>query len=327
MESRTTMISVILNEPWEAAHFQQHWSAEELTLYPVGTDAAAVAPTTQVLSVFIHTPVRAADLARLPELKLIAIRATGYDHVDLDYCQAHGIAVCNVPAYGERTVAEYAMGLLLAAARHIVPSTLRLQREWRGDVQGLRGVDLHGKTLGLIGTGRIGRNMGQMTTGFGMRLLAYDLAPNLEWAQSVGATYVPLDTLYREADVLSFHAPLTASTRHLFNYDSLALIKPGLILINSSRGGLVQNTALLAGLEQGLIRAAGLDVIENEHLIGKNEPASDIALMQQILAHPAVIASAHNAYNSVEAIERIISTTIHNMQLFTQQREIAYRLC
>ena len=321
------MISVILNEPWEAAHFQRHWSAEELTLYPAGTTADAVDDATSVLSVFIHTPVRASDLARLPQLKLVAIRATGYDHVDIDYCRAHGIAVCNVPAYGERTVAEYAMGLLLAAARHIVPSTLRLQREWRGDVQGLRGVDLHGKTLGLIGTGRIGRNMGQMTTGFGMRLLAYDLVPDHAWAQSVGATYVPLETIYRDADVLSFHAPLTPSTRHLFNHDSLAIIKPGVILINSSRGGLVQNTALLAGLEQGLIRAAGLDVIENEHLIGKHEPATDIALMQQILNHPAVIASAHNAYNSVEAIERIISTTIHNIQLFAQQRDISDRIC
>jgi len=321
------MISVILNEPWEAAHFQRHWSAEELTLYPAGTTADAVDDATSVLSVFIHTPVRADALARLPQLKLVAIRATGYDHVDIDYCRAHGIAVCNVPAYGERPVAEYAMGLLLAAARHIVPGTLRLQREWRGDVQGLRGVDLHGKTLGLIGTGRIGRNMGQMTTGFGMRLLAYDLAPDHAWAQSVGATYVPLETLYREADFLSFHAPLTPSTRHLFNHDSLALIKPGVILINSSRGGLVQNTALLAGLEQGLIRAAGLDVIENEHLIGKNEPAADIALMQQLLAHPAVIASAHNAYNSVEAIERIISTTIHNIQRFAQQHDIGDRIC
>lgn len=321
------MISVILNEPWEAEHFRRHWSAEELTLYPAGTAAETVDATTRVLSVFIHTPVRVAALERLPQLKLIAIRATGYDHVDLDYCRAHNITVCNVPAYGERTVAEYAMGLLLATARHIVPSTLRLQREWRGDVQGLRGVDLHGKTIGIIGTGRIGRNMGQMTTGFGMRILAYDLAPDHAWASAVGATYAPLDTIYREADVLSFHAPLTNNTRHLFNHDSLTLIKPGVILINSSRGGLVQNTALLAGLAQGLIRAAGLDVIENEHLIGKDEPAGDIALMQQILAHPAVIASAHNAYNSVEALERIISTTIHNMHCFAQQRDIPDRLC
>lgn len=321
------MISVIINEAWEAEHFQQHWEESELIIYPAGTPADAVDTRTQILSVFIHTPVRAADLARLPNLKLIAIRATGYDHVDIEYCRNHGIAVCNVPAYGERTVAEYAMGLLLATARCIVPATQRLQADWSGSVAGLRGIDLYGKTIGIVGTGRIGRNMGHMCTGFDMHLLAFDLTPDMLWAQAVGAEYTTLDDLYRRADILSFHAPLTPATTHLFNHDSLHLVKPGVVIVNTSRGGLIQNTALWAGLESGIIRAAGLDVIEHEHLIGKEEPAAEITLMRQILAHPAVIASAHNAYNSVEAIERIVSTTITSMQQFENQQHVPTRIC
>ena len=321
------MISVIINEAWEAEHFRQQWAAHGLIIYPAGTPAAAVDTRTQILSVFIHTPVRATDLARLPDLKLVAIRATGYDHVDIEYCRSHGIAVCNVPAYGERTVAEYAMGLLLAAARRVVPATQRLQHAWSGSVDGLRGVDLYGKTIGIVGTGRIGRNMGQMCTGFDMRLLAFDLTPDMLWAQAVGAEYTTLDDLYARADMLSFHAPLTPATTHMFNHDSLHRVKPGVILINTSRGGLIQNSALWAGLEHGIIGAAGLDVIEHEHLIGKEEPAAEIALMRQILAHPAVIASAHNAYNSVEAIERIVSTTITSMQQFLNQQHVPTRIC
>jgi D-lactate dehydrogenase len=304
------MISIILNESWEAALFEAAFAGEALTLYPAGTPASAVDPATTVLSVFIHTPISAADMERLPHLTLIAIRATGYDHVDVATAAARGITVCNVPAYGERTVAEYAMALMLACTRLIVPSTLRLKQEWSKDLHDLRGVDLFGKTVGIIGTGLIGRNVGRMTTGFKMQILAHDLSPNHEWAEEVSAQYVALNDVYAQADLISFHAPLLPSTHHLFNMHSLTQIKSGVILINTSRGALVENAALLTGLNQGLIRAAGLDVIEHETLIGSGDHTPEIALMRQLLDHPRVIASAHNAFNSTEALERIITTTI-----------------
>ncbi|MBM4413880.1 MAG: hydroxyacid dehydrogenase [Chloroflexi bacterium] len=308
------MISIILNESWEAALFEAAFAGEALTLYPAGTPASAVDPATTVLSVFIHTPIRAADMQRLPNLRLIAIRATGYDHVDVADAAARGVTVCNVPAYGERTVAEYAMALVLACSRLIIPSTLRLKQEWSKDLHDLRGVDLYGKTIGIVGTGLIGRNFGRMTTGFKMRIIAHDLAPNLEWAEEVGAQYVPLTDVYAQADIISFHAPLLPSTHHLFNMQSLPLLKSGVIIVNTSRGALVENAALLAGLDQGLIRAAGLDVIEHEAMIGSGADTPEIALMHQLLDHPRVIASAHNAFNSAEALERIITTTIDTIR-------------
>lgn len=304
------MISIILNEAGEEAHFVAAWPDEAIQFYPAGTLARDVRPDTTILSVFIHTAVRADDIATLPNLQLIATRSTGYDHIDVAYCHEHGITVCNVPAYGERTVAEYAMALMLASCRLLIPSTIRLQRDFRADVQGLRGIDIFRKTIGIVGTGRIGKNFGRMCTGFGVTLLAYDVYPDTHWAADVGAQYVGLDELYRNADIISFHAPLTPSTHHLFGMAALQHVKPGVVIINTSRGALISNEALLAGLDSGKIRAAGLDVEEYEHLIGTVTRTPEAHLLKDILSHPHVIASAHNAYNSHEALERILSTTV-----------------
>jgi len=304
------MISIILNESREEAQFTAALPDVPISFHPAGTACAAIPGDTTLLSVFIHTAVRAADMARLPHLRLIATRSTGYDHIDLEYCRAHGIVVCNVPAYGERTVAEYAMALLLATSRLLIPSTVRLQRDFRSDVVGLRGIDLYGKTIGIVGTGRIGRNFGRMCTGFGVDLLAYDVHPDQSWAAEVKATYVGLEDLYRQSDIISFHAPLTPQTHHLFGMEALSHIKHGVIIINTSRGALIANEALLAGLDSGQIRAAGLDVEEYEHLIGTVTRTPEAHLLKDIIAHPHVIASAHNAFNSHEALDRIITTTI-----------------
>ena len=307
------MISIILNEPWEEAHFRSAWSDESLMLYPPGTSAAVVASDTRVLSVFIHTRVTAADMDRLPNLRLIATRSTGYDHIDVAAAQARNIAVCNVPAYGERTVAEYAMALLLAATRLVLPSTYRLQHDFSKDVQGLRGIDIHGKTVGILGTGRIGRNFGRMIAGFAPHIIAYDITPELDWGKEIGATFVDLETLYRQSDIISFHLPLFTNTHHVFNMQTLALLKPGVVVVNTSRGGLVDSAALLAGLNQGIVRYAALDVVDHEELIGSGADTPDIQTMKALLAHPHVLASAHNAFNTSEALVRIVNTTIDSI--------------
>ena len=304
------MIAVILNEPWEEAHFRAAWSDETLLIYPPGTSAAAVASNTSVLSVFIHTRITATDMDRLPNLRLIATRSTGYDHIDLAAARARHIAVCNVPAYGERTVAEYAMALLLAATRLVLPSTYRLQHDFSKDVQGLRGIDIHGKTVGIVGTGRIGRNFGRMIAGFAPHIIAYDITPALDWGNEVGATFVDLETLYRQADIISFHLPLFPNTHHIFNMQTLPLLKPGVVIVNTSRGGLVDSAALLVGLTQGIVRYAALDVVDHEELIGSGSNSADIQTMKALLAHPHVLASAHNAFNTSEALVRNVRTTI-----------------
>jgi D-lactate dehydrogenase len=304
------MISIILNEPWEAAKCTATWDADQLTLYPAGTTADMVDPATEVLSTFIHTKITAAHMDRLPNLRLIATRSTGFDHIDVAAATARKIAVCNVPAYGERTVAEYAMALLLAATRLVLPSTYRLQHDFSASVQGLRGVDIHGKTVGIVGTGRIGRNFGRMINGFSPHIIAYDVTPDLDWGAEVGATFVDLESLYRQADIISFHLPLFATTHHTFNMQTLALLKPGVFVVNTSRGGLIDSAALLAGLKQGIVRGAALDVVDHEELIGSQSDSPDVQVMKELLAHPHVIASAHNAFNTSEALERILSTTI-----------------
>lgn len=304
------MISIILNEPWEAAKCLAVWQADQLTLYPAGTTADQIDPATTVLSTFIHTKISAAQMDRLPKLRLIATRSTGFDHIDIVAATARNIAVCNVPAYGERTVAEYTMALLLAATRLILPSTYRLQHDFSANVQGLRGVDIHGKTVGIVGTGRIGRNFGRMIAGFAPQIIAYDITPDRDWGSEIGATFVDLDTLYRQADIISFHLPLYANTHHTFNKQTLALLKPGVFVVNTSRGGLIDSAALLAGLNQGIVQGAALDVVDHEELIGSQSNSPDVQVMQDLLAHPHVIASAHNAFNTIEALERILSTTI-----------------
>lgn len=304
------MISIILNEPWEEAHFRTAWPGAAFHLYPPGTTADAIASDTTVLSTFIHTKVTAAHMDRLPNLRLIATRSTGYDHIDCAAATARKIAVCNVPAYGERTVAEYAMALLLAATRLVMPSTQRLQRDFSKDVHGLRGIDIHGKTVGIVGTGRIGRNFGRMITGFAPHIIAYDITPELDWGKEIGATFVELETLYRQADIISFHLPLFANTHHVFNMQTLTLLKHGVVIVNTSRGGLIDSAALLAGLAQGIVRCAALDVVDHEELIGSSADTPDIHTMKALLAHPHVLASAHNAFNTIEALERIVSTTI-----------------
>lgn len=307
------MISIILNEPWEESHFRTAWPDETLLLYPPGTSAATVASDTSVLSTFIHTKVTAADMDRLPNLRLIATRSTGYDHIDVTAAQARNIAVCNVPAYGERTVAEYAMALLLSATRLVLPSTYRLQHDFSKDVQGLRGIDIHGKTVGIVGTGRIGRNFGRMIAGFAPHIIAYDMTPELDWGREVGATFVDLETLYRQSDIISFHLPLFPNTHHIFNMQTLPLLKSGVVIVNTSRGGLVDSAALLAGLNQGIVRYAALDVVDHEELIGSGADSADIQTMKALLAHPHVLASAHNAFNTSEALVRIVNTTIDSI--------------
>lgn len=282
-------------------------------------------PKTEILAAFVETPITADILDALPNLKLIASMSTGYDHIDVDAATKRGIIVCNVPTYGDVTVAEHAMALILSLTRKLFPSIKRV-KEGKYDFHGLRGIDLEHKTLGVIGTGKIGRQLIKRAKAFDMNIVAYDAFPNVAAAQELGFTYTELPKLLEQSDIISLHAPLLPSTEHLINKENIKQIKKGAYLINTARGALVDPEALIVALQEGILAGAGLDVLEGEHLIQNEEHliSGDVSpqdlrlslINKMIIENPNVIVTPHNAFNSNEAIQRIIDTTLTNIKGF-----------
>ncbi|MCD6290069.1 MAG: hydroxyacid dehydrogenase [Anaerolineae bacterium] len=278
-----------------------------------------------ILSVFIKEPITDEVMARLPNLRLITTRSTGYDHIDLEAADRRGITVCNVPHYGENTVAEHTFALILALSRRVHEAWVRTQR---GDfsIQGLRGFDLYGKTLGVVGAGSIGLHVIRIARGFGMHVLAYDVHPNQLLADVLGFTYVSLDDLLTQSDIVTLHVPLLPSTHHLMNRERLSRLKRGAVLINTSRGGVVDTDALLWALDEGILAGAGLDVVEGEEWITEEQellkaPAAEEKLRMAVRVHlllqrDNVVFTPHIAFNSKEALERILDTTVANIRAF-----------
>lgn len=277
-----------------------------------------------VLSCFIRSRVDREFIETCPNLKLVATRSAGYDHIDLKTCGERGITVCNVPQYGDNTVAEHTLGLILALSRHIYEGVDRVKRGSLG-LDGLLGFDLHGKTLGVIGAGRIGLRVARFGVALNMRVLAYDVRPNDLLAEVVGFEYRELDELLSESDVVSVHVPLMPATHHLLNAERLALMKPTAVLVNTSRGGIIDSRALLDALNQERLAAAALDVLENEDVITEDRVLTrDLSLEKlrlavesyQLIHHPRVLVTPHMAFYSQEALQRILTTTVENIAGF-----------
>lgn len=292
-------------------------SSDELTL-------TTVDPETEILGVFVGSKVDAPTLKKLPHLKCIVTMSTGYDHIDLGIANKRRIPVCTVPSYGENTVAEHAMALLLALSRKLFPSVKRV-KEGVYDWHGLRGFDLKGKTIGILGTGHIGTHMMEMCTGFHMNILAFDQFPKKELEATYGPIYTSLPKLLAQSDIISLHLPLLKETHHIINKHNIRLMKKGSYIINTARGSLIDPKALLWGLETGHIAGAGLDVLEDEQLIQHHELIMEHAserrlrytLMNSlIIDHPNAIITPHNAFNSTEALQRIMDTTADNVKAF-----------
>ncbi len=293
---------------------------------PLTEQNADKASDCEVVAFFIYSKVGNGILKKLPKLKLATTMSTGFDHVDLDACRKKSIVACNVPAYGDNTVAEHAMALLLAISRKLVPS---IERTRKGDfsLEGLRGFDLKGKTLGILGTGRIGRNVAHFAEAFGMKVIAFDKFPNDALAKECGFTYVAFDKLLAESDVLSVHLPESPETHHIINKDNVKKIKKGCVLINTARGGLIETEAILLGLKEGIFSGCGLDVLEEECAIKEEaellhetfQKTCDLKTLLEehmLIQHPKVIITPHNAFNSSEALMRILDTTIDNINAF-----------
>ncbi|WP_433885099.1 2-hydroxyacid dehydrogenase [Pseudomonas vranovensis] len=294
-----------------APEIELHFQPARLT-----EDTAPLAAGHEVVCAFINDDLGAAVLERLAAAgtRLIALRSAGYNHVDLAAAKRLGLAVVRVPAYSPHAVAEHAVALILALNRRLHRAYNRT-REGDFTLHGLTGFDLHGKTVGVVGTGQIGAAFARIMAGFGCQLLAYDPYPNPELL-ALGARYLSLPQLLRQAQVISLHCPLTDDTRHLINAQSLADLQPGAMLINTGRGALVDTPALIEALKSGQLGYLGLDVYEEEAQLFF-EDRSDLPLQDDVLARlltfPNVIVTAHQAFLTREALAAIAATTLDNI--------------
>jgi D-lactate dehydrogenase len=319
-------IAYFYNEEWEKDYVAKRFP-DDIFNFIKGTtkeNAALHDPDVTVLSVFVNSPVHADVMDRFPNIKFIVTRSTGYDHIDLVEAAKRGIIISNVPTYGEHTVAEFAMALLLALSRRIVDAYQRIETTGSFSQEGLRGFDLRGRTIGIIGTGHIGEHMIRMARGFDMNVVAFDVYQKTELAAALGFRYVELDELLALSDVISLHAPYNEHTHHMINMGNIGKIKKGCYFINTSRGGLVETVALVKGLEEGILAGAGLDVLEEEgQMVDENmllaaqhpneESLRTVLANHYLINHPHVIVTAHIAFNTQEAIERILNVTIDNI--------------
>ena len=276
--------------------------------------------------VFVNDTVDREVITKLAEygVKLIALRCAGFNNVDLEAAEEFGIKVVRVPAYSPYAVAEHTVALMLALNRRIPRATWRT-RDGNFSLHGLLGFDMHGKTAGIIGTGRIAKILIQILKGFGLNILAYDLFPDTKFAAENDIKYVTLDELYKEADIISLHCPLTEDTKYLINDYSISKMKDGVMIVNTGRGQLINTNALIAGLKSKKVGWAGLDVYEEEgdyFYQDKSESIIDDDVLARLLSFNNVIVTSHQAFFTKEALNNISLTTLNNIKDFFTKNEL-----
>ena len=288
-------------------------------------ETVSLAAGFEAVCVFVNDQVNAAVIARLHSLgvRLIALRCAGYNNVDLSPAKKHGVTVVRVPAYSPYAVAEHTIALMLALNRKLHRAYNRV-REGNLALDGLVGFDLHGKTVGVIGTGQIGTVVAQILTGFGCPTLAFDPFPNAA-CRSLGVRYVELNQLFAESDIITVHCPLTPENKHLINGQALEKMKNGVMLINTSRGALLDTVAIIEGLKSGKIGYLGLDVYEEEEEIFFEDRSGSILsddVFARLLTFPNVIITGHQAFFTREALLNIADTTIDNITKFENNQPL-----
>lgn len=321
-------ISIFNTENSETKKFGKELKEHEVQTFKESIQDIDLAlyKNSDIISVFIHSQVDKNIMDNMPDLKFITTRSTGFEHIDLDACKERGIQVSNVPFYGENTVAEHTFALILSLSRNIHKTYVRTIKN-NFSLDNLQGFDLKGKTLGVVGAGRIGMHVIRMAKGFGMNVLAFDINKNDFLAEILDFEYASVDNILKNSDVISLHAPLNKATQHLINKDNIHLIKKGALLINTSRGGLIETDALVEALDKGILSGAGLDVFEGEEYLLEegcklhHDYSQDVKrLIEQncsLLHRENVVITPHNAFNSKEAVERIFQTTLENIRAFT----------
>ncbi|MBI5306312.1 hydroxyacid dehydrogenase [Candidatus Wolfebacteria bacterium] len=324
-------------EQWEAEYVKEKLPQADFffSLDKLSKDNLPREKNFDAISVFVGSEIKKEVIAEFPNLKLITTRSTGFDHLDLGEAKNRGIKTGYVPGYGDNTVAEFAFALILNLSRKIFEGYDRLKETGRFSYEGLQGFDLNGKTIGIVGVGRIGRFMIKIAKGFGMDIIAFDALPNENFAKELGFKYVSLNELLTTADVISLHVPYCESTRHLINSRNIGKIKKGALLINTARGAIIETEALIKALNDGILGGYGADVLEEEGVI-KDERAFllyghpeehnlKIVLADHVLIDmPNVIITPHNAFNTKEAIKRILDADIENIKSFMEKGEVKF---
>jgi D-lactate dehydrogenase len=330
-------------EPSESAYYKDVLDEHELIFL---TSLEEVPSDAEAISTFIYSDINARFLDTHPALRLVVTRSSTYDHIDLAECERRNITVSYVESYGDHTVAEHTMALLLALTRRL-REILLFQRKSKMVLENLRLMELHGKTFGIIGTGRIGQRTIPMAKAFGMNVVAYDIHRDRDAEHLLGFHYADFDDLLHQSDVISLHASLNAGSFHMMNREAFRKCRRGVILLNTARGALVDTKALVEALDDGIVRAAGVDVLEDERVLrqevfdvigaqilkrlslgecaeghretnGKTrlEELHELVRNEALIARPNVLFTPHLAFNSEEATERMKQTTVENIRAF-----------
>lgn len=314
-------------QPYDKSFFTQfNQNKHELVFidFPLSEQTAELAAGADAVCVFVNDKVTAGVIQKLAtgKTKIIALRCAGFNNVDIEAAKAAGIRVCRVPAYSPEAVAEHAVAMLLTLNRKTHKAYNRV-REQNFSLQGLLGFNLHGKTIGVIGTGNIGKAFCKIMLGFGCKVVAFDLIANKEMELD-GVVYQPLMDVLK-ADIISLHCPLNEQTKHLINKDTIALMKRGVVLINTSRGGLINTHDTIKALKSGQISALGIDVYEQEEKLFFRNLSEDIIQddeIQRLMSFPNVLITAHQAFFTQEAMEQIATTTLNNIQLLSENAKL-----
>lgn len=336
MKTNKIKIAFFDTKPYDKASFERFGEERGVAFKYFETklteDTVDLAGGCDGVCVFVNDTVNAAVIDRLCELgvKVVALRCAGFNNVDIKH--AHGkIHVLRVPAYSPYAVAEHTMALLLTSVRRVHKAYIRT-RDFNFSLSGMTGFDLHGKTVGIIGTGRIGRVFVDICRGFGMNVLAYDKYPSDELIGREGVRYVELDELFENSDIISLHCPLTEETYHVIDESAIEKCKRGVVILNTSRGALVDAEALLAGIKSRKVGAACLDVYEEESDFFFEDFSGHILdddVLARLISMPNVIVSSHQAFLTEEALENIADTTVNNIiEILTNgqcQNELCFR--
>jgi len=316
-------------KPYDTPSFEKYGKENKITFKfyetKLNEDTAALAKGCEAVCVFVNDTINAAVIDKLSELgvKILALRCAGYNNVDIKYAKDK-LRVVSVPAYSPYAVAEHAMALLLTSIRRVHKAFIRT-RDHNFSLNGLTGFDLHGKTVGVVGTGKIGRIFINICRGFGMNVIAYDKFP----AKDSDIEYVELDELFSRSDIISFHCPLTDETYHMIDDKSIEKLKKGVVIVNTSRGALIDAEALLEGIKARKIGAACLDVYEEEANVFFQDFSGHIIAddtLARLISMPNVIVTSHQAFLTEEALSNIAETTVSNLIACHKGEECANEL-
>lgn len=265
----------------------------------------------EIISTFITASFPRTVVGRLPKLRLLSTRSVGYDHIDLDACKERNIVVCNVPDYGSYVISEHVFALLLSTLRHIRAGEERTE-SGVFDYHGLRGMALRGKTLGIVGTGKIGRGVAEIAHGFGMIILATDRCRTTELEEKLGVRYVSLEGLLSQSDIITLHIPASKETEHMMNVKTFSCLKKGAILVNTARGSLIDSVALLSALQDGTLAYALLDVMEHEQNFEENK---------ELIGHPRVVTTPHIAFYADDSMRNMYLDCFQSIEQWMQGME------